>query len=242
MDLNQIASLISGGGSAAGILGGAGAAAATGGLSLALPIAEGIGQTIAGVVKSRQAKKLKDQLDTPDPRMSQFMDEINRQRRSFETGSAYGQEMKELKNQESATQMGVIRAARGNTGSALQAIEQVGLNTGIGYGKIAAAGEERQDKYTQMYGDLVSRMEQRKYEENAYEYQQKSADARQSKLTGLQTILNAGSLGKGGTGGGGGAGGLDIQSILKKLLQQGGGGGASGIFDLPDKNSATATA
>ena len=195
-----------------------------GGLSLPmLPLIEGGASLISGLVKQNQASKLKQQLDRPDPELQKYMGELDRQRKSFESGSAYGHEMRELKNQESATQSGVIQAAKGNTGSALQAIEQVGLNTGMAYGKIAAQGQERQDRYNEMYGNLVSKMENRKYEENAYEYQQKQADARDSKMKGLQTLLNTAALG--GSPKSGAGGGSNITSMLQGLM--GGGGGAA---------------
>ena len=193
-----------------------------GGMSLPmLPLIEGGVSLISGLVKQHQAAKLKQQLDQPDPDLQKYMGEIDRQRKSFESGSAYGHEMRELKNQEAATQTGVIQAAKGNTGSALQAIQQVGLNTGMGYGKIAAQGQERQDRYNEMYGNLVNQLANRKYEENAYEYQQKQADARDAKMKGLQTLLNTASLSGSPTGqGGGGMSGLS------------GGGGMSGLSGI----------
>lgn len=122
------------------------------------------------------------------------MGEIDRQRRSFASGSAYNQEMRELKNQQSATQLGVLRAARGNSGAALNAIQQVGLNTQMGYGKIAAQGQQRQDEYTQMYGSLMQRLEERKHAEAIDTYNQKNIDARDQKVKGLQTLLNTAAL------------------------------------------------
>ena len=212
----------------AGGLGAAGSlalGAGTGGIGLAaLPLLEGGASLISGLVKQHQASKLKQQLDRPDPELQKYMGELDRQRKSFESGSAYGHEMRELKNQEASTQRGVIQAAKGNTGSALQAIEQVGLNTGNAYSKIAAQGQERQDRYNEMYGNLVSKMENRKYEENAYEYQQKQADARDAKMKGLQTLLNTASLSGSPKGGG------DMNSMLKSLMGGGGGGGLGGII------------
>ena len=205
-------------------LGGAGGAAIP-----ALPLIEGGVSLIGGLIKQNQASKLKAQTDRPDPELSKYMGEIDRQRRSFASGSAYNQEMRELKNQQSATQLGVLRAAKGNTGAALNAIQQVGLNTQLGYGKIAAQGQARQDEYSQMYGSLLQRMEERKHAEAIDTYNQKNIDARDQKVKGLQTLLNTAALSK--VGGGGG-----IADLLKNLMPQGGGnpnlGGAESAIGL----------
>jgi len=207
----------SGGGGIGSLLGAGGSEALSlGGMAVpGLPLAVGGIELISGLMKGNKANQAKEALNAPDPEMDKYMSEIDRQRKSFETGSGYAQEIKQLKNQQSATQEGVLRAAKGNTGSALAAIEQVGLNTGMGYGKIAAQGQERQDKYSEMYGGLVQKMNDRKYAQNMDEYNQANIDARDSKIKGLQTLLNTAGLAGKSSGFGQSQ---NLLSILQKLM------------------------
>lgn len=181
------------GGSAAGGLAGA----AGGALSMStpiLPLVEGGIGLVSSFIKQKQANKLKEQLSMPDPNLSKFMGEIDRQRKSFESGSAYGAEIKELKNQQAATNEGITRLAKGNTGSALMAMSLSGLNTNRAYSDIAAKGEERKSMYDQMYGNMIQRLEQRKYEQNMDFYNQANIDARDARVKALQQLTNAAAM------------------------------------------------
>lgn len=180
-----------------GLLGGAAGAglggAASAGLSMAvpaLPLVEGGIGLITSFIKQNKANKAKEQLNMPDPHLAKFMGEIDRQRKSFESGSAYGSEIKELKNQQAATNEGITRLAKGNTGSALMAMSLSGLNTNRAYGDIAAKGEQQKGMYDQLYGNMVEKLEQRKYEQNMDTYNQANIDARDSRVKSMQQLLN----------------------------------------------------
>lgn len=227
----------SGGGGIGSLLGAGGSAALNlGGMAVpGLPLAMGGIELISGLIKQNKANQAKQQLNAPDPTLDKYMSELDRQRKSWESGSGYSQEIKQLRNQEAASQEGVLRAAKGNTGSALAAIEQVGLNTSMGYGKIAAQGQERADKYSEMYGGLVQKQNDRKYAQNMDEYNQNNIDARDSKIKGLQTLLNTAGL----SGKQSGLGqSQNLLTILQRLMgmrngQNGLGGGTQDANTIP---------
>jgi len=154
----------------------------------AIPLAIGGISSIAGAQGQKQAKQMLPPYQ--DPAVTKFGNEIDRQRRSFETGSAYSEEMRELKNQQSAQNQGVLRSQGGNTGASLAALRSIGLDTGGAYGKIAGEGRKREDYYTQMMYDIIGKQADRKLDIQTAQYNQSMLDARNQSAFGAQTGLS----------------------------------------------------
>lgn len=174
------------------------------GTALGAEIGAGLGGTIEGMAKERKAKNF---LPPPNDYMeSNFLGELDRMRKGFETGSMYNTQRRELQNIQAATNQGIISAAGGNTGSAITGLARTGYNTADAYGKIAGEGEKRMDAYSQMYGGLVSSMAQRRAELQLMQYGQQKEQAAELRKAGLNTLMQLASLGIKLPGGGSGAG------------------------------------
>jgi len=183
MDSNQILGGLEIGGAIAGTVASGGALAPE-----LIPIGIGGASTIAGDKGQKAAKQMMPPYQ--DPALTQFGNEIDRQRKSFESGSAYSQEMRELKNQQSANQVGVLRSQGGNTGASLAALRAVGMDTGNAYGKIAAKGQDREDAYTGMLNDILNNRADRTLDIQNAQYNQAMLDARNKSAFGAQTGLS----------------------------------------------------
>lgn len=171
---------------------GTAAAPATGGASLAVPLVIGGAQFLSGVAQQRKAKSM---LPPPNDLMEgNFLGELDRMRKSFETGSAYGNQLRQLRNIQQTQNTGIISAAGGNTGAAITGLARTASNIGDAYGNIAEAGEKRMDNYTAMYGDLMSRMAQRRADLDMMQYGQQMEKSAENRKAGLNTMLQVASL------------------------------------------------
>lgn len=179
-----------------GILEGAGAIAAvaaapfTGGATIPTAISLGTASvsSFAGAAGQKAAKQMLPPYE--DPSVTKFGQEIDRQRKSFTSGSAYSEEKRELQNQQSAQQQGVLKSQGGNTGATLAALRGVGLDTGNAYGKIAEKGQQRGDYYTQMLYDIIGKQSDRRVDIQTAQYNQSMLDARNKTAFANQTGLS----------------------------------------------------
>ena len=175
------------------------------GTALGASIGAGIGGSIEGIAKERKAKNL---LPPPNDYMeANFLGELDRMRKSFDTGSAYTSQLRELRNIQAATNQGIISAAGGQTGAAITGLARTSASMGDAYGKIAAEGEKRMDMYNQMYGSLLGSMAQRRAELQLMQYGQQKQQSAELRKSGLNTLMQLASLGIKIPGGGGGIGG-----------------------------------
>lgn len=135
-----------GGGAAAGLAGGPVGAAITAGLG----VAQGIGSLISG----GRAKRLEPPREDVEQR--QFLNEIQRQRRGLRTGVAFRQTQRELRQQQAGAARGALRTGRGDLLARLTRQTQGAL------GEAAAREEQRGFQLTQLAGDLLGRISQRR--------------------------------------------------------------------------------
>lgn len=135
-----------GGGAAAGLAGGPVGAAVTAGLG----VAQGIGSLISG----GRAKRLEPPREDVEQR--QFLNEIQRQRRALRTGVAFRQTERELRQQQAGAARGALRTGRGDLLARLTRQTQGAL------GEAAAREEQRGMQLTQLAGDLLGKISQRR--------------------------------------------------------------------------------
>src|SRR3972149_1096884 len=80
------------------------------------------GSYLEGVIKERGAKKMLP--SSEDPMERQFLGELDMRRKSYETGSAYQSQLRELRNIQAGTQAGIMRATAGQIGAAVKGLSE----------------------------------------------------------------------------------------------------------------------
>lgn len=148
------AGLAAGGGAAGGAGGTLGAFGGSGGGGGGIPIAMGIAQGIGALRAGRRAKALEPPREDIEQR--RFLNEIQRQRRALRTGVAFRQTQRELGQQQALAARGALRTGRGDLLARLTRQTQGAL------GEAAAREEQRGVQLTQMAGDLLERISQRR--------------------------------------------------------------------------------
>jgi hypothetical protein len=151
-----------------------------------LPMVTGAVESIIG--GSKRKKAANSLPGAEDPMERRRLTELDNQRKSFETGSAYASQKKELKNVQSNTVRGAVRAGGGNIGATLSAITRIGADAGDTFAKIAGEGERRMDTKDAMYGDMITKMAERRAALQMQDYTQKMQDAGEIKKKGNQLL------------------------------------------------------
>jgi hypothetical protein len=154
---------------------------------VALPAVVGGVESILGGINKKKAQSYMPGME--DPMERRRLTELDNKRKTFETGSAYASQLKQLKNIQANSVKGATRASNGNTGALLNAISNIGLNAGDAYGKVAAEGTARQDNFDGQYGDMMENMAKRRATLQMQQYTQKSVDASEQKKSGNQTLM-----------------------------------------------------
>ncbi len=157
------------GGGAAGL---AGATAATGGLAAAIPLALGAAQGIGSLIKGAQARRQEPPREDIEQR--QFLSEIQRQRRGFQTGVAFRQTQRALRQTQASASRGALRTGRGDLLARLTRGTQTAL------GEAAAKRGAEVSALRQMEGDLIAKMSQRRLD--LQRIQQSKAEAQKEGL------------------------------------------------------------
>lgn len=192
-----------------GLGGGAGSAIASGAL--------GAGQLIQGL---RQKKKAEGLTPPPvDPQVQAMLDEINRKRKSIETGSAFQTGIREVEQLGASTMEGLKGVTGGNVGGTIAAFMKAQRGTGTNINKVLGQADQMNQYFTGLATDLTNRIAQRKLDLRMYDKVGALAEAAQSKKEGFANILGtvAGNVPLGGGGGGG------LNDILGMIGRRGGG-------------------
>ena len=155
---------------------------------MAAPLIVGGAQDIIGALGKKKAKSYMPGME--DPMERRRLTELDNKRKTFETGSAYASQLKQIRNIQANTITGATRASGGNSGALLNAINNIGLNTADAYAKVAGAGTERQDAYDMQYGGLLDSMAKRRAALQMQNYTQASVDAAEQKKSGNQTLMS----------------------------------------------------
>src|SRR3990172_3584977 len=105
-----------------------------------IPAALGAGQLAAGELKKKKAEGLAPPMEDVEQRI--LLSELEQQRKSMLTGTAYQEQMRELGTMQAATQAGMIKAGGGAGGATLEGLSKASAATAEGFGKIAREGEK----------------------------------------------------------------------------------------------------
>lgn len=200
-----------------GAIGALGAAA--GPIGAGISAAVGVGQGIASIVKKARARKLAPPPEDIEQR--RFLQEITRQRRGFQTGTAFQQARRQLRQQQASTQQGILRAGGGATGATLQAFARAGRGTQEAFGEIAARGQEQERFLTNLQANLLNRISQRKLSLRLLERSQALAESAQLRREAFGNVLGTAGQNLPVDQQGGGAGGFS--NILDRFRQLGAG-------------------
>ena len=182
--------LFSSGGSLLGAGLGAGLGAAFGNPILGAKIGGAAGSLVGAAVSNRQAEKAAPPLEDPEQRAQ--LEEINRRRRAFATGSAFQTERRALGQQQSALSRGIARASRGSTGATLSALARVQRGAGGALNQVFAGARQQQSMLDRMSLDLTNRMAQRRLDLQNLQQSRALAQANRQQregTAGLQNIL-----------------------------------------------------
>jgi hypothetical protein len=107
-----------------------------------------------------------------DPQMQGYLDDVNRQRKSFNTGTAFSQQLNDLKSSEALTDKGILKAAGGGTGAAISGLSRVHMGTGKMFGDIAQQGIQETNYLDSLYGKTLGDMSQRSLSIQMMKYNQ----------------------------------------------------------------------
>ena len=159
----------------------------------------GAGQIFSGMQKKKKAENLFPFQE--DPEMRSYLNDINRQKKSFNTGTAFAESLKELKEQQALTQKGILSASGGSSGAAMAGLSKTQKNVGDIFGRIAEKGMEQENFLNQMYGNILGTMSQRKLELNLLKYNQSMTEAADLMKHGQSNLMAGfGFLSGGGSG------------------------------------------
>ena len=172
---------VSGGGSSGGSSDGGGdSSSMMGGLL-------GAGQLALGAIKKRKAEGLRPPMEDVEQR--QFLSELNRKRRAMMTGSAYQEGLRELRGQQLATQAGMVKAGGGAAGATIEGLAKAGAITAEGFGKLAAQEEAKSFAYTQLAGQMLGDIAERRYALQAHKFSTAEAEAAELTKAGMAGLL-----------------------------------------------------
>lgn len=202
---------------------GAGIGAAFGNPMLGARLGSAGGSLLGSVIQGGKAQQAAPPLE--DPRQRQFLDELNRRRRAFETGSAMQPERRALSQQQSALARGISRASLGSSGAAISGLSRLQRTTGAALNDIFARARQQQNFMTQMSLDLTNRMAQRKLDLQNLQQSRALAQSNRMQREGTSSLLNilASQLPLGGQGMGGGQpfmGQDQFSGSLSQITQQ----------------------
>ena len=92
-----------------------------------------------------------------DPNQVAFLEEIKRRRRSFQTGTAFESQIRNIRSAQAGTQQNVLRAAGGSGGAALAGLSRTQLATGAAINDIGQEALRAQLLLAQEEEDLEPR-------------------------------------------------------------------------------------
>lgn len=157
-----------------------------------------------GLLQNIQAKKLKDQAESylpayADPNQTAYLTELQQKRRSIDTGADFAAGMQAIDTTNAGTNEALVRSTGGDVGGTVQALLQSQGVANQGKNQILAQGQQQQMQYNQMYGNLLSRIEDRKLQLQMYRSQQARAEwakkqqqANQNRMAGLGSLTQQG--------------------------------------------------
>jgi len=150
-----------------------------------------------GLLQNIQANKLKGQAESylpayADPNQTAYLTELQQKRRSIDTGADFAAGMQAIDTTNAGTNEALVRSTGGDVGGAVQALLQSQGVANQGKNQVLAQGQQQQMQYNQVYGNLLSRIEDRKLQLQMYRSQQARAEwakkqqqANQNMMAGL---------------------------------------------------------
>lgn len=157
-----------------------------------------------------QAKRVP--LEDPEQRM--YLNELQRKRRAAETGYAYQDAASKLGQEQALASDNILRASGGAGGAAIASITNAQRATGYNMAKVAQQGEQTGLAYSQLYGNLLDTVAQRKADLQLNDYQRLLAQSEQERQAADETGMGATSelVGAGADF----LNGLDLGSLIKR--------------------------
>jgi len=145
------------------------------------------GQLLAGLLGGKRA-----QAATPpgeDPELRVFLNEIQQRRKELETGAGFQTQRRLIGQQLATTQRGIVRAGGGATGATISGLARAQRVAGTQLGEVLGQAEQRQLFLTQMAGQIIGDIGQRKLELQLLERGQALAESKQVTSEGLSNLL-----------------------------------------------------
>lgn len=174
-----------------GQLGGAGGAAAglTGGPAGAIQAGLGGIQALAGAGRKRAAQQQAPPLEDPETRAQ--LNRIKRERARFRSGTAFEASRRALRQQQTQTQRGILRASGGAGGAAIAGLSRAQRATGEALSQIAQQSLSQERFLTGLEAQTQERISQRRIELQLLGESRGLAEAAQLRTEGTANILAA---------------------------------------------------
>lgn len=183
-----------GGGGIAGLLGQLGGAGATAKGLTNVPagiVQAGLGgiQSLIGAGRRRGAQQQAPPLEDPETRAQ--LNRIKRERARFRSGTAFEASRRALRQQQTQTQRGVLRASGGAGGAAIAGLSRAQRATGEALSQIAQQSLTQQRFLTGLEAQTQERIGQRRLELQLLRESRGLAEAAQLRTEGTANILAA---------------------------------------------------
>lgn len=148
----------------------------------------GIGMAQAGSAKKQAANLLPDLYD---PNQLAMLSEVNQLRKSYNSGSAFSNDMSSIDANTAATQEQIARAASGDIGATLSGLLMSQGAANAAKNTVLARGDTNRSYYNTFASDLQNKIAQRALELNLAQRSQKLAEWAQNSQDAFGNLTNA---------------------------------------------------
>lgn len=161
------------------------------GVGTAIGAGLGIGKGVLDLIKSNREQKKAMGLKPPmeDPEMRGYLSYLERKKRSYETGTAYGRQTAEIGSELANTQAGITQASGGNAGAAITGMTNAQRGAGSAFGKLVENSQPIIAQYEGDIGKTIQDMSDRRLQMQKRNYQQVAGEAAILKKSGTEDIM-----------------------------------------------------
>ena len=178
---------------------GAGAAGAGAIGNIGTLIGAGGGTILSGIesgiemFKANKAKKAANNLipDLYDPNQLAMLSELNQLRKSYNSGSAFSNDMSSIDANTAATQEQIARATSGDIGATISGLLMSQNAANVGKNAVLAQGNAQRKYYNTFASDLQNKIAQRSLELQLAQMSQKRAEWAQNSQDAFGNMANA---------------------------------------------------
>ncbi len=161
--------------------------------------AVGMGMGVGQLIQGNNAKKRANEMtpENVDPSQGAFLAELQQKKNALNTGAEYTSSLDAIGDRMAQTQDVLAGNSGGDAGGTISALLKSQQVANQGEGNVLAQGQQSENVYTGLYGDLLNKISQRKMElgllkrgQNEAEWAQKSQDGMSNLAAGAQSMMD----------------------------------------------------